>query len=77
VATEPGQTHLILHIDLDADPITGSLGSPDAASRRFSGWIGLAAALGAIRAELAQEPEPQTSVEPTTGPSAEAQSSGT
>jgi hypothetical protein len=59
MATEHGETHLTLRIDLEADPIMGSLRSSDAASRRFSGWIGLAAALEAIRAELAQEPEPQ------------------
>jgi hypothetical protein len=58
VATEDDETHLTLRIDLGADPITGSLGSPDTASRRFSGWIGLAAALEAIRAELAREPDP-------------------
>jgi hypothetical protein len=63
MATEHGETHLTLRIDLEADPITGSLRSPDAAGRRFSGWIGLAAALEVIRAELAQGPEPQTCVE--------------
>jgi hypothetical protein len=58
VATEHDETHLTLRIDLGADPITGSLQSPDTASHRFSGWIGLAAALEAIRAELAREPDP-------------------
>jgi hypothetical protein len=49
------ETHLELRIDLKADPITGSLSSAQEAPRRFSGWIGLAAALEAIRAELAVE----------------------
>ncbi len=47
--TQPGENRLILLIDLDADPINGSLQTADGRSRRFSGWIGLAAALNAVR----------------------------
>jgi hypothetical protein len=55
MAANGGETQLTLRIDLEADPITGSLSSAHGANRRFSGWIGLAAALEAIRAELLQE----------------------
>jgi hypothetical protein len=50
--TPDGETQLTLRIDLEADPITGSLTSARGAQRSFLGWIGLAAALEAIRAEL-------------------------
>jgi hypothetical protein len=53
--TEHGEIRLILCIDLDADPITGSLTSAGGATRRFSGWIALAAALATIRAEMPQQ----------------------
>jgi hypothetical protein len=52
-----GETEVVLRVDLDADPITGSLGSACGPSRRFSGWIGLVAALQAARAGGAQRPE--------------------
>jgi len=64
--TQHGETQLTLRIDLEADPITGSLSSAHGASRRFSGWIGLAAALEAIRAELPVPENP--SVNPSVGP---------
>jgi hypothetical protein len=51
MATDDRETELTLRINLDVDPITGSLSSAHGASRRFSGWIGLAASLEAIRAE--------------------------
>jgi len=56
--TEPGEIPLILSIDLDAEPIRGSLTSADGTSRRFSGWIAMAAALETIRVECAQPPGP-------------------
>jgi hypothetical protein len=46
------ETQLTLRINLDAEPISGSLDAAPAAPRRFSGWIALAAALTAIRADL-------------------------
>jgi hypothetical protein len=49
MTTGPGATRLILLIDLDADPINGSLQSADGRTRGFVGWIGLAATLNAIR----------------------------
>ncbi len=48
---EPEETELILCVALDADPITGSLTGVDGVGRRFSGWIGLSAAIGAVRSE--------------------------
>jgi hypothetical protein len=57
-STEGGERRLALRIDLEADPISGSVGEEAGAQHRFSGWIGLAAALEAIRAELAPEPRP-------------------
>jgi hypothetical protein len=51
----PGEIRLILCIDLDADPITGSLISEDGAQRRFSGWMALSATLQTMRGELAQQ----------------------
>jgi hypothetical protein len=58
VETRRGETELILSIDLDADPITGSLRAPHGPSRRFSGWIGLAATLETLRADAAKKPRP-------------------
>ncbi len=52
MATDAGETELTLRIDLDADPITGTVVQSHGAARRFSGWIGLAAALELIRAEV-------------------------
>jgi hypothetical protein len=51
VEREPKETKLILCIDLDADPITGSLTVVEGSGRRFSGWIGLSAAIAAVRSE--------------------------
>jgi hypothetical protein len=53
-----GETEVVLRVDLDADPITGSLGSAGGPSRRFSGRIELVAALQAARAEGTQRPQP-------------------
>lgn len=60
MAIRRGEIQLTLRIDLEADPITGSLSAANGANRRFSGWIGLAAALEAIRAEPLREPKRQT-----------------
>ncbi len=49
MATDAREIRLVLLIDLDADPVTGSLETADGRSRGFAGWIGLAAALNAIR----------------------------
>ena len=53
--TEPREIRLILVIDLDAEPINGSLETPDGRSRGFLGWIGLAATLNAIREADAED----------------------
>ena len=52
MATEDGETQLTLRINLEADPITGSLSSAHGTTRRFAGWIALAAALEATRLQL-------------------------
>jgi hypothetical protein len=67
MATQDGETQLTLRINLETDPITGSLSSAQGPNRRFAGWIGLAAALEAIRTELLHVPKPQTEP-PTTTP---------
>ena len=59
MANHDGETQLTLRIDLDADPIAGSLSSPHGTHHRFSGWIALAAALEATRRELAPGPRRQ------------------
>jgi hypothetical protein len=61
------ETQLTLRIDLDADPISGSLDSAPAAPRRFSGWIALAAALTAIRADLDERLAGNTASEAVAG----------
>ncbi len=58
MATEPHEIRLILLIDLDADPINGSLETADGSSRGFVGWIGLGAALNAIRTAQARVDDP-------------------
>lgn len=55
MAAEPREIRLILVIDLDADPINGSLETLDGTARGFLGWIGLAAALNAIREAGAED----------------------
>ena len=66
MAPQDGVTQLTLRIDLEADPITGSLSAAHGPSRRFSGWIGLAAALEAIRAQLPVSEHP--AVNPSSSP---------
>lgn len=56
VPAQRTEIRVVLDIDLDADPITGSLCPAIGPPRRFSGWIALAAALQAIRAETARAP---------------------
>jgi len=58
VETRRGETEVILSIDLNADPITGSLRAAHGPSRRFDGWIGLAATLEALRADAAKKQRP-------------------
>ncbi len=59
MATDAREIRLILLIDLDADPITGSLETADGRSRGFAGWIGLAATLNAIRSAEAGVADPR------------------
>jgi hypothetical protein len=42
-------TRVQLSIDVDSDPITGSLGEGDAEPRGFCGWIELAEAIEHVR----------------------------
>ena len=44
-----GTLTLWMEIELDADPIRGAFAAPKLARREFSGWLGLAAALEALR----------------------------
>jgi hypothetical protein len=44
-----GTTHLQLLIEVDSDPITGSVSNGDAVEQRFTGWIELVAVLEAAR----------------------------
>ena len=46
---------LELAIDLDSDPISGSVMRSDAEPRRFSGWIELVEAIEAVRASASKE----------------------
>jgi hypothetical protein len=45
------EIELVLRVDPFAEPIAGSLTTPSGACERFSGWIGLSAALERIRAD--------------------------
>jgi hypothetical protein len=58
VPSDPHEIELTLRIDLLAEPITGSVTAAGGACQRFSGWIGLSAALEHIRAGEAQRPDP-------------------
>ncbi|MEA2220353.1 MAG: hypothetical protein QOJ35_2979 [Solirubrobacteraceae bacterium] len=49
VPAKATRVRIVVLVDLDSDPIEGSLQTADGTSRDFSGWIGLAAALHAIR----------------------------
>jgi hypothetical protein len=46
---ERGTAHLELAIDLDSDPITGSVSNRTHGLRPFKGWIELVAAIEAAR----------------------------
>jgi hypothetical protein len=48
-AVERARTHLELAIDLDSDPISGSISNGTHGSQPFSGWIELVAAIEAAR----------------------------
>jgi hypothetical protein len=47
-----------LDIDLAASPIEGVLTDDDGRETRFTGWLGLAAALEDLQAAAVCEPEP-------------------
>lgn len=55
--TEAREIRLIVSIDLDGDPIAGTLESRDGRSGGFAGWIGLAAMLNTIRSAEAGGPD--------------------
>jgi hypothetical protein len=42
---EPARAHLTLDIELDSEPITGSLIDAGGSTRQFSGWIELVSLL--------------------------------
>ncbi len=46
---ERGTAHLELAIDLDSDPISGSVSHGTHGVRRFTGWIDLVAVIEAVR----------------------------
>jgi hypothetical protein len=46
--------HLQLSIDVDSDPITGSVSNGAHGSRPFSGWIELVAAIEAARTSVSR-----------------------
>ncbi len=46
---ERATAHLELAIDLDSDPITGSVSNGARGAQQFSGWIELVAAIEAAR----------------------------
>ena len=46
---ERATTHLELAIEVDSDPISGSVGNGAHRSQPFSGWIELVAAIEAVR----------------------------
>ena len=55
MGAESREIRLVLVIDLDAEPINGSLTTADGRSRAFLGWIGLAATLNAISEAAAED----------------------
>ena len=62
---ERATAHLELAIDLDSDPITGSVANGAHSARPFSGWIELVAVIEAARSSAEHpggigEPERQT-----------------
>ena len=46
----PGTTHLQLSIEVDSDPIAGSVSDGDAYAKPFTGWIDLVAVIETARA---------------------------
>ena len=43
--TTPGTRSVTVELDIGGEPISGSVGSPAAPPRQFSGWLELIAAL--------------------------------
>jgi hypothetical protein len=50
---EPQQVRVVLDLDPNSEPIRGSLSATDQDSRPFFGWLELAGAVEAARAEAA------------------------
>jgi hypothetical protein len=59
-----GTTQLQLAIDLDSDPISGSVSNGGQGMRAFTGWIELVAAIEAARSPSHVREEWRTEVEP-------------
>jgi hypothetical protein len=51
---ERATTHLELAIEVDSDPISGSVSAGTRKSQRFNGWIELVAAIEAARSSVAR-----------------------
>lgn len=49
LTVETGTAHLRLAIDVDSDPISGSVSNGTGGSRPFSGWIELVSVIEAVR----------------------------
>lgn len=47
----PMPTRLWMEVDLDANPIRGTLRTPDGPPSSFTGWLGLTTALDGMRNE--------------------------
>ncbi len=54
---QPGQAQVTLEIELDSEPIQGSLSDRDGASQVFSGWIELVSLLQDASTTRASQPE--------------------
>ena len=54
-----GRTHLQLDLDLGSEPISGRVGSEDAETHAFTGYMDLIAVLQSIRAAEAASPQSQ------------------
>ncbi|MBV9605167.1 MAG: hypothetical protein JO027_08675 [Solirubrobacterales bacterium] len=54
---ERATTHLELTIDVDSDPITGSVSNGAHRSRPFNGWIELVGAIEAARSPVTAQGE--------------------
>jgi hypothetical protein len=59
---QPTRTRLTLDIELDSDPIQGSLSARERASQAFSGWIELVSLLQDAATTQASQPDERGSL---------------